>query len=86
MKQMCFLFEGLFLGVSAVLYLSQNGTIYSATTLASMSPVFNAMMGVWVANVLKRYCNFTVWWISPPRSLCCKGGKECCIIRYAICG
>lgn len=60
MKQLCFLFEGLFLGVSAVLYLSQNGTIYSATTLASMGPMFNAMMGVWVANVLKRYCNFTV--------------------------
>lgn len=59
-KQLCFLFEGFFLGVSAVLYISQNGTIYSATTLASMGPMFNAMMGVWVANVLKRYCNFTV--------------------------
>lgn len=52
-----FLFGGLFLGVAAVINISTKGKLTAATSMASVSTVFDAMMGIFIGLFLTKYCN-----------------------------
>ena len=55
-----FIYSGIFLGVAAVLYMSNNGQINNVAPLTSVALIFDAMMGVFLASFLARYCNMAV--------------------------
>jgi ribose transport system permease protein len=58
-KFMCFMIGGLFLGVAAVLYLSNQGDVRNVTAMGSMVIMMDAFMGVFLAFFLAKYCNLT---------------------------
>jgi ribose/xylose/arabinose/galactoside ABC-type transport system permease subunit len=53
-----FIFGGVFVGVAAVLYLSNTKVMMVPAMLGSVNLIFNAMMGIFIAFFLQRYCNF----------------------------
>ncbi len=55
-----FSISGVFLGVGAVLYISANGQLMTVTALGSVATIFDAMMGVFLAFFLSRFCNLAV--------------------------
>lgn len=54
-----FVLSGLFLGVASALFMSQKTTLFPAFGFSSAAMIFDAMMGVFIAFFLMRYCNFT---------------------------
>lgn len=58
--QIGFSISGVFLGVGAVLHISTNGQIMTVTALGSVGTIFEAMMGVFLAFFLSRFCNLAV--------------------------
>lgn len=60
MKQLSFSLGGLFLGVAALLFVSQSGVLLSPASLGTLSPIFDAMMGVFIGTFLSRYCNMVI--------------------------
>lgn len=59
-KQVGFSFSGVFLGVGAILYMSSNGQLLNVTALGSVASIFGAMMGVFLAFFLSRYCSLSI--------------------------
>ncbi len=59
-KQVGFVLSGVFLGIGAVLYMSTNGQLLNVTALGSVTSIFGAMMGVFLAFFLSRYCNLAI--------------------------
>lgn len=57
-KMRGFIFGGIFAGVAAVLYLSNTKVMMVPAMLGSVNLLFNAMMGIFIAFFLQRYCNF----------------------------
>lgn len=55
-----FLFGGLFLGISAVIYISAKGKVAPVTGMASVTTIFDAMMGIFIGLFLSKYCNMPV--------------------------
>ena len=55
-----FIYSGIFLGVASVLYMSNNGQINNVAPLTSVAIIFDAMMGVFLASFLSRFCNMAV--------------------------
>ncbi len=58
-KFMSFVFGGLFIGVAALLYISQKGSVKATANMGSMTTVFDAMMGIFIGLFLSKYCNLT---------------------------
>lgn len=58
--QFGFSISGVFLGVGAVLYISANGQLMTVTALGSVATIFDAMMGVFLAFFLSRFCNLAI--------------------------
>lgn len=58
--QIGFSISGVFLGVGAVLYISANGQLMTVTALGSVATIFDAMMGVFLAFFLSRFCNLAI--------------------------
>jgi ribose transport system permease protein len=56
-KLLCFVISGLFLGVAAVLYGSNQGQVQNVIALGSMGIMIDAFMAVFLAFFLSRYCN-----------------------------
>lgn len=62
-KRVCFtafLIEGLFLGLSATSYLCCKGNINAVLNMASMTLMFNSMMGMFIGMSLSRYCSLPI--------------------------
>jgi ribose transport system permease protein len=59
-KQIGFTISGIYLGVAAVLNMSSKGQILNVGTLGSMGTMFDALMGVFLAFFLARYCNLVI--------------------------
>ena len=59
-KFIAFTFGGVFLGVAATLYMSNMTTLVPPTAFGSVGLIFDAMMGIFVAFFLQRYCNFAI--------------------------
>lgn len=57
-KLLSFMFGGLFYGIAAILYMSQNVRVYSASGLSSTSIIFDSMMGIFIAFFLQKYSGF----------------------------
>lgn len=57
-KFIAFVLSGLFVGMASMLFLSSSVKIYAASNLASLSQIFDSMMGVFIAMFLARYCGF----------------------------
>lgn len=58
-KFFAFVCGGVFIGLSSVLYLSNSKVVNLVGTLASIGVLFNAMMGIFIAFFLNKYCDFT---------------------------
>ena len=54
-----FLLGGVFLGMAAILTMSMNVRLYVASSMNSISLIFDPMMGVYIALFLSKYCRFT---------------------------
>ena len=59
-KQTGFTVSGIFLGVASMLYISSNGMVQNVSMFGSMSIIFDAFMGVFLAFFLSRYCNLAI--------------------------
>lgn len=59
-KQLGFSISGVFLGVAAVLYMSSNAQLLNVAMFGSMSLLFDAFMGYFLAMFLARYCNIVI--------------------------
>lgn len=59
-KFFSFLFGGVFLGVAAILQMSMNVRLYVASSMSSISLIFDPMMGVFIAFFLSKYCGYTI--------------------------
>lgn len=59
-KFLVFVLGGLFLGVAGALYMASGIRVYAASSMSSISVIFDAMMGVFLANVLSRYSGFSM--------------------------
>lgn len=55
-----FLFGGLFLGMAAVMTLSTNGIVKPEGNMASVTIVFDSMMGIFIGLFLSKYCNMAI--------------------------
>ncbi len=55
-----FMLEGLFLGIAAVIYLSNIGSVSSVLDMSSMSMNFDAMIAMFIGMSLTRYCSLPV--------------------------
>lgn len=55
-----FSISGIFLGIGAVIYVSTNGQLMTVTALGSVATIFEAMMGVFLAFFLSRFCNLAI--------------------------
>lgn len=55
-----FIFGGLFLGMAAVIDISTKGMIRPPATMGSVSMIFDAMMGIFIAFFLQKYCNLAI--------------------------
>ena len=59
-KFFSFLISGIFLGITAVVFLSVNVSVIAVTGFASCSMIFDSMMGIFIAAVLAKYVNYCV--------------------------
>ncbi len=59
-KLKSFIFGGLFLGMSAVIYVSSKGKISPASGMETVTAIFDAMMGIFIGMFLSKYCNMPV--------------------------
>lgn len=59
-KLASFIFGGVFLGMAAVMDLSTKGMIRPPATMGSVSMIFDAMMGIFIAFFLQKYCNLAI--------------------------
>ena len=59
-KLVSFIFGGVFLGMAAVMDLSTKGMIRPPATMGSVSMIFDAMMGIFIAFFLQKYCNLAI--------------------------
>lgn len=57
-KFVSFLITGIFLGVTAVVYISVNVSVIAVTGFSSATMIFDAMMGIFVAAVISRYVDY----------------------------
>lgn len=55
-----FLFGSIFIGIAAILTLSQSGSVGAQTNLGSVTIVFKPLISILLALVLQRICNLTV--------------------------
>ena len=55
-----FTIAGIFLGVGAVMYLSENGQILNVAPLDSSSLVFSGLMSYFISHFLSRYCPLAI--------------------------
>lgn len=58
-KFKAFLFAAPFFGITGVLFISQNLSITPAAGMSSVSLIFDSMMGVFIAQFLRRYCKYS---------------------------
>jgi ribose transport system permease protein len=58
-KLQAYIFGGFFLGIAGALFIFTGIRIYPATSMSSITVIFDAMMGVFLAFVLSRYCGFS---------------------------
>lgn len=56
-KFMSFVFGGVFLGMAAAINISMKGMIRAQGNMASVTTVFDAMMGIFIGLFLTKYCN-----------------------------
>lgn len=59
-KLISFLWSGVFLGVASFMSISNSGSAYAPATFGSVVTIFDAMMGIFIAFFLQRYCNYTM--------------------------
>ena len=59
-KVLCFVIGSLFAAVSAVLTISQSGSMGAQTNLGSAALLFKPLMGIIIAVVLQPVCNMTI--------------------------
>lgn len=59
-KLVSYVLTGLFAGIAAVIYVGNNTSIAVPSNLSSVSAIFDAMMGFFVASFLARYCGMPV--------------------------
>lgn len=59
-KVLCFVIGGVFAAVSAILTISQSGSMGAQTNLGSATLLFKPLMGIIIAVVLQPVCNMTV--------------------------
>lgn len=55
-----FLYGGIFVGVAAILTLSQSGSVGAQTDLGSVTVIFKPLISIFLALVLQRTCNLTI--------------------------
>lgn len=58
-KLMCFVIGSIFVAISAVLTISQSGSMGAQTNLGSATLLFKPLMGIIIATVLQPICNMT---------------------------
>lgn len=54
-----FIYGGIFIGIAAILTLSQSGSVGAQTSLGSVTIVFKPLISILLALVLQRICNLT---------------------------
>lgn len=54
--QLGFTISGIFLGIAGALYASQNGQVANVSSLSSVATILDAMMSVFLAIFLQKYC------------------------------
>lgn len=59
-KFKAFVYGGIFVGIAAVLTLSQSGSVGAQTSLGSVTIVFKPLISILLALVLQRICNLTI--------------------------
>lgn len=59
-KLISFILSGFFIGVASIIYIGQRSSIGVPSNLSSVSAIFDAMMGFFVASFLARYCGLPV--------------------------
>ncbi|WP_276929705.1 ABC transporter permease [Herbinix luporum] len=59
-KLYSFIFGGIFLGMAAVMNLSVNGIVKPEANMASVTLVFDSMMGIFIGLFLSKYCNLAI--------------------------
>ena len=59
-KLIGFIISGVFLGVASVLHMSSSGQLMNVQALGSVETIFGALMGVFLAFFLSRYCNLAI--------------------------
>lgn len=59
-KLISFVLTGLFVGLASVIYVGNHTSIAVPSNLSSVSSIFDAMMGFFVASFLARYCGMPV--------------------------
>lgn len=57
-KFKAYMLSGLFLGVAGALFMFQGIRVSAASMMASVGIIFDSMMGVFLAMVLRKYCGF----------------------------
>lgn len=59
-KLKAFVYGGIFIGISAILTLSQSGSVGAQTSLGSVTIVFKPLISILLALVLQRICNLAI--------------------------
>lgn len=59
-KLLSFIMGGVFLGVAAPIYMSSSIRLLAPASFQSVSLAFDAIMGIFLAFFLMRYCNYTL--------------------------
>lgn len=59
-KFKAFVYGGIFVGIAAILTLSQSGSVGAQTSLGSVTIVFKPLISILLALVLQRICNLTI--------------------------
>jgi ribose transport system permease protein len=55
-----FIFGGIFLGMAAAINISTRGIVKPGESMSSIGLVFDAMMGIFIAMFLSRFCNMAI--------------------------
>lgn len=58
-KWLSFVLGGIFVGISAILTISQSGSMGAQVNLGSVTLFFKPLMGILIALVMQRFCNMT---------------------------
>lgn len=59
-KFLAFLYGSVFIGVAAVLYVSQQGEVRNVSAMGSMTIMMDGFMGLFISMFLAKYCNMSV--------------------------